>query len=270
MTGELPVTGKMISQLQITAGERKGITYLQHSYFTRPFKVADISGKGNSALHLVMMTASPGILDGDSYMISLELVAGANVHLYTQSYQRIFNMQQGAKQQVLVKMGAGSRLCYLPHPSVPHERSVFEGYNKIEIGKDCQLIWGEIITCGRKLSGEIFKCRLFQSITEVYKDEKLLFKDVTVLQPELIPADMIGQWEGYTHQGALLWHDETKDMIILADLIHELLSAEKGITAGVSQTASGALLVRILGQGGEQLYALFKRIAGLAGNERLL
>ncbi|GAA3943128.1 urease accessory protein UreD [Chitinophaga oryziterrae] len=270
MIGELPITGRMISQLQITAGERKGSTYLQHSYFTRPFKVADISGKGNPVLHLVMMTASPGILDGDRYKISLELVPGANVHLYTQSYQRIFNMQQGAKQQVLVKMSAGSRLCYLPHPAVPHEQSVFEGYNKIEIDKDCQLIWGEIITCGRKLSGEVFKCRLFQSITEVYRDEKLLFKDVTVLQPELIPADAIGQWEEYTHQAALLWHDETRDMIIMSDLINGMLSAEKGITAGVSQTASGALLVRILGQGGEQLYSIFKKIAALAGHERML
>jgi urease accessory protein len=260
----------MISELQITAGERNGITYLQRSYFTRPFKVADISGKGSAVLHLVMMTASPGILDGDSYEVVLEVVPGANVHLYTQSYQRIFNMQRGAKQQVLVKMGAGSSLCYLPHPSVPHEQSVFEGYNKIEIEKDCRLIWGEIITCGRKLSGEVFKCRLFQSITEVYRDERLLFKDVTVLQPEQIPADVTGQWEGYTHQAALLWHEEERDMMAMSDLINDLLSEEKGITAGVSQTASGALLVRILGQGGEQLYSLFKKIATLAGEERML
>jgi urease accessory protein len=260
----------MISELQITAGERNGITYLQRSYFTRPFKVADISGKGRAVLHLVMMTASPGILDGDSYEVVLEVVPGANVHLYTQSYQRIFNMQRGAKQQVLVKMGAGSSLCYLPHPSVPHEQSVFEGYNKIEIEKDCRLIWGEIITCGRKLSGEVFKCRLFQSITEVYRDERLLFKDVTVLQPEQIPADVTGQWEGYTHQAALLWHEEERDMMAMSDLINDLLSEEKGITAGVSQTASGALLVRILGQGGEQLYSLFKKIATLAGEERML
>jgi urease accessory protein len=217
-----------------------------------------------------MMTASPGILDGDSYEVVLEVVPGANVHLYTQSYQRIFNMQHGAKQQVLVKMRAGSSLCYLPHPSVPHEQSVFEGYNKIEIGKDCRLIWGEIITCGRKLSGEVFKCRLFQSITEIYRDQRLLFKDVTVLQPEQIPADVTGQWEEYTHQAALLWYEEGRDMMAMSDLINDLLSEEKGITAGVSQTASGALLVRILGQGGEQLYSLFKKIATLAGEERML
>lgn len=260
----------MISELQIIAGERSGATYLQHSYFTRPFKVADISIKNADALHLVMMTASPGILDGDEYAIAIELAAGSRVHLYTQSYQRIFNMQQGARQRFVVQMGAGSSFCYLPHPSVPHEDSLFEGYNKIVLNQDCRLLWGEIITCGRKLSGEVFRCRLFQSITEVYKDQQLVFKDVTVLQPSLIPASATGQWEAYTHQAALYWHDETKDMAMMADLINEMLLAEAGITGGVSQTASGALLLRVLGQGAEQLYRLFKSVALLAGEERVL
>lgn len=260
----------MISELQITAGARNDTTYLQHSYFTRPFKVADISGKNAAALHLVMMTASPGILDGDEYEISVELAERTKVHLYTQSYQRIFHMQQGAKQRFHVKMGAGSSFYYLPHPSVPHEASVFEGYNRITLEKDCRLLWGEIITCGRKLSGEVFRCRLFQSITEVYRDERLLFKDVTVLQPEQISASSTGQWEQYTHQAALYWHDETQDMAVMADRIHEMVSNEKDIAAGVSQTASGALLLRVLGLGAEQLYRIFKTVAQMAGEERVL
>ncbi|SFE77913.1 urease accessory protein [Chitinophaga sp. CF118] len=260
----------MISELQIKAGCRNETTFLKHSYFTRPFKLADVSEKGATVLHLVMMSASPGILDGDDYEITVELAEGTHVHLYTQSYQRIFNMQKGAKQQIRIDMGAGSSFCYLPHPSVPHEQSVFEGYNRINLGMDCRLIWGEIITCGRKLSGEVFRCRLFQSITEVYREEKLLFKDVTVLQPQQIPADVTGQWEQYTHQAALYWHDESRDMTAMADIINDLLSHEKDIAGGVSQTASGALLLRILGQGGEQLYNIFKMVARLAEEERML
>jgi urease accessory protein len=260
----------MISELQIKAGGRNGSSYLQHSYFTRPFKVADISGKNAAALHLVMMTASPGILDGDEYQINVELEAGTKVHLYTQSYQRIFHMQHGAKQRFNVHMAEGSSFFYLPHPSVPHESSVFEGYNRIVLGNECKLLWGEIITCGRKLNGEVFRCRLFQSVTEVYRDGRLLFKDVTVLQPEQINAASTGQWEQYTHQAALYWHDETIDMAVMADRIHAMLSDEKDIAAGVSQTASGALLLRVLGLGAEQLYQIFKMVAQIAGEERVL
>lgn len=257
----------MISELQIKAAVREQHTFLQHSYYTRPFKVADISGRNTDVLHLTVMTASPGILDGDEYRIRVELEENASLQLYTQSYQRIFNMQQGARQDFTVTMADGSSFIYLPHPSVPHQDAVFEGTNHITLGENCRLLWGEIITCGRKLSGEVFRCRKFQNITSIFRDGRLLFKDVTLLQPEVVPAGIMGEWEEYTHQGSLLWYEEGPDM---EDLVYELLQAEEGITAGVSATACGALLIRALGQGGEQLYELFKKIAKLSGNERKL
>ncbi|WP_343673788.1 urease accessory protein UreD [Chitinophaga sp.] len=260
----------MYSELQINTAARNSKTYLQHCYFTRPFKVADISGQHASDLHLTLMSASPGILDGDEYDMKVNVAPGTSLHLYTQSYQRIFQMKLGAKQVFSVHLGAGSSLIYLPHPSVPHENAVFSAVNKIQLEKDSRLLWGEIITCGRKLSGEIFRCRHFQSTTEVRSEGKLVFKDVTLLEPALVPAGEMGQWEGYTHQASLYWQDGAVDMEEMAGEVHDLLSAEAGIRGGVSRTAAGALLVRVLGQGGEQLYQLFKKIALLAGEERRL
>jgi len=260
----------MYSELQINTAARESKTYLQHCYFTRPFKVADISGQHAADLHLTLMSASPGILDGDEYDMKVYVAPGTSLHLYTQSYQRIFQMKSGAKQVFSVHVGAGSSFYYLPHPSVPHENAVFTAVNKIRLEKDSRLLWGEIITCGRKLSGEIFRCRHFQSTTEVHCEGKLVFKDVTLLEPAQIPAGEMGQWEGYTHQASLYWQDSTVDMMEMAGAVYDLLSAEAGIRGGVSRTAAGALLVRVLGQGGEQLYQLFKKIALLAGAERRL
>ena len=260
----------MLSELQIATAGRDNKTYLKHCYFTRPFKVADISGQRGAGLHLTLMSASPGILDGDEYEMEVVVAPGNQLHLYTQSYQRIFQMQGGARQRFSVTLGAGSSFYYLPHPSVPHENAVFSGHNKIRMAKDSRLIWGEIITCGRKLSGEIFRCRHFQSVTEIYVEEQLVFKDVTLLEPATIPAGVLGQWEGFTHQASLYWYDSEEDMTAMAAGIHDLLAAEPGIRAGVSRTGAGALLLRVLGQGGEQLYQLFKKIALLSGEERRL
>lgn len=260
----------MTSELDIRAALRGTHTYLQHSYFTKPFKVADISGSRSGDLHLTMMTASPGILDGDEYNISVHLAPGACMHLYTQAYQRIFQMEVGARQRWHVKMEKGSSLYYLPHPTVPHERSVFDSASRIELEADCRLLWGEIITCGRKLSGEIFRCDHFKNVLEIWSKGRLLFKDVTILEPTVISPGATGQWEGYTHQASLLWYDAQQDMEAMSALIYDCLSSEGNITAGVSRTAAGALLVRVLGKGGEQLYALFKKIALLTGQERKL
>ncbi|QHS62319.1 urease accessory protein UreD [Chitinophaga agri] len=260
----------MTSELDIRAAVRGTHTYLQHSYFTKPFKVADISGSRSGDLHLTIMTASPGILDGDQYEISVHLQPETCVHLYTQAYQRIFQMEMGAKQRWQVRMEKGSSLYYLPHPSVPHERSIFDSASRIELEPDCRLLWGEIITCGRKLSGEIFRCDYFKNVLEVWCHGRLLFKDVTVLEPAIISPGATGQWEGYTHQASLLWYDAQQDIDAMATLIHNCLSSEEKIKAGVSRTAAGALLIRVLGNGGEQLYALFKRISLLTGQERKL
>jgi urease accessory protein len=260
----------MYSELQINTAARNSKTYLQHCYFTRPFKVADISGQHTAELHLTLMSASPGILDGDEYDMKVNVAAGTSLHLYTQSYQRIFQMKSGAKQLFSVHLGAGSSFFYLPHPSVPHENAVFTAVNKIQMDKGSRLLWGEIITCGRKLSGEVFRCRHFQSTTEVRYEGKLVFKDVILLEPAQIPAGEIGQWEEYTHQGSLYWQDLSVDAEEMAAEVYDLLSAEPGTRSGVSKTAAGAILVRVLGQGGEQLYQLFKKIALLAGEERRL
>ena len=44
----------------------------------------------------------------------------------------------------------------LPHPSVPHEAIDFTSRNKIYLSDNCSLIFGEVLTCGRKLNGEVF------------------------------------------------------------------------------------------------------------------
>ncbi|MBW8684426.1 urease accessory protein UreD [Chitinophaga rhizophila] len=260
----------MTSELDIHAAVRGARTFLQHSYYTMPFKVADISGSRSGPLHLTVMTASPGILDGDNYQISIRLDADAHVHLYTQAYQRIFQMKSGAKQRINVVMGKGSSLYYLPHPSVPHEHSVFDSASHIAVEEGCSLLWGEIITCGRKLSGEVFRCDYFRNVLELWQDKRLLFRDVTILEPAVIAPAGTGQWEGYSHQASLLWYNQQQDMAAMAGQVDVLLSSEENITGGVSRTACGALLVRVLGHGGEQLYELFKKIAVLAGQERKL
>lgn len=57
----------MNAQLDIKIGERKGCSFLKEVYFTTPFKVADITeDKTQHALQLMLMSSSPGILDGTS------------------------------------------------------------------------------------------------------------------------------------------------------------------------------------------------------------
>ena len=259
----------MINELKISTARRAGKTYLKDMYYTRPFKVAHVGeDKTDPCLYLMVMSSSPGILDGDQYEMTLDLAEETELQLQTQSYQRLFQMEKGASQTMTVNMARGSRFRYIPHPSVPHEKSIYKSHNVIYMDAGASLVWGEIVTCGRKLSGEVFKFSYFQNVTEVYREGRLVFKDHLLLSPGYMSMNALGQFEGFTHQATLFCLGENADTATLTNLVQEQLSEEKNIAFGVSQTAHTGLLVRLLGHGGEQLFRCLNQLGELV-QERL-
>ena len=252
----------MIEDLHIQVGDRDGCSYLKKACFTPPFKVANITeDKTAQQLHLALMSSSPGILDGDEYRIKIEVEQNCSLQLHTQAYQRLFHMKQGATQQLNVQVANGSSFCYLPHPSVPHEQSIFTNNNNFYLGNNTQFIFGEILTCGRKLNGEAFLFSKYHSITKVFINQKLVIKENLLIQPALINVYAIGQLEGYTHQASLIYLQPAVDCKTLQTTIIELLSAEKNIQLGTTAAPVNGLIIRLLGHGAEQLYDCLKRIA---------
>lgn len=254
----------MISELKIATGNRSGITYLQECYYTRPFKIADVGvNKADPALYLMLMTASPGMLDGDHYRISITVNEDTRMQLQTQAYQRLYNMQTGAAQQMQVRLCKGSTFSYVPHPLVPHTGASFEGHTRIDVEEDCRLVWGEIITCGRKLCGEAFRFKRLHSVTELFFRGRLLLKDNLLLEPARIPVAAPGQLEGFSHQATLICCDTgrgTAALAALAERLLEELAPEPELAYGISQAAGPALVLRILGQGGEQLLGCLRKL----------
>ncbi|MES2646562.1 MAG: urease accessory protein UreD [Bacteroidota bacterium] len=254
----------MIAQLHIRACLRNGITYLKHCYATPPFKLADITeDKKANELQLMLMCSSPGILDGDSYSVKLELEENCNMQLHTQSYQRLFQMKEGAKQLMEVTLQAGASLVYLPHPAVPHATSIFSSVNKIFLQQKCSLIWGEILTCGRQLKSEYFSYSKYHSITEVYIDNRLVVKENLLMQPAMVNVNAIGQLEGYSHQASLLCIYDNEYLPGTMDAIYDFLVMQPAIEFGISKTPLKGFIVRILGFKAEQLHHLLKSVADL-------
>jgi len=252
------------ASLYIQADFKNNKTYLRKAYHTTPFKLANITeDKSQPVLHLMLMNSSPGILDGDEYHVKIELNEGCSLQLHTQSYQRLFNMKKGASQNTEVYMSKSSSFCYLPHPSVPHEASDFVAVNKIYLSKRCKLIWGEVLTCGRKLSGEEFVFSSYQNRTEIFLNERLVVKENLVIKPSIINVRAIGQFEGYSHQASLIYLDEGADINKLISNINQWLSGQENVCFGVSFLPVNGIIVRMLGFKGEQLYDCLKMITNL-------
>lgn len=257
----------MIAEVTIQAAYRDGSTYLQHGYNTPPFKIADITeDKKAGVLQLMLMSSSPGILDGDSYTIKITLAENCRMQLHTQSYQRLFHMKTGATQLMTIHLQKGASFVFLPHPTVPHEQSVFTSHNKIYLQQHCRLVYGEVLTCGRKLNGELFHFSKYHSITEIFIHDRLVIKENLLVQPALTDVYTLGQWENYTHQASLVCLNDTIDIANCIEAIHDYLSKEKDIAFGVSAAPGNGCIARLLGFKAEQLHDCLKNIAAIIAN----
>jgi urease accessory protein len=219
--------------------------------------------KQGKDLHLMLMSSSPGILDEDEYELRVDVIENASLQLHTQAYQRLFNMVYGAKQTMEVYLQEGASFTYLPHPSVPHESSIFTAKNKIYLSNHCNLIWGEILTCGRKLNGEIFSFSKYHTITEVFLNNKLIIKENLLMQPLLVNPKSMGQLATFTHQASLIIINKTIDTIEFADSVYDYLQQQTEIDFGISTTQTNATVIRILGNKAEQLFTSLKEIAAM-------
>ena len=134
-------------------------------------------------------------------------------------------------------------------------------HNKIYLNNQCSLIWGEVLTCGRKLNDEVFQFSKHHNITEIFLNNKLIIKENLLMQPSLLNPNSMGQLEGFTHQASFIYFDESIDVKALCDKLYNSLSDKKEISFGVSTTQYNSLIIRILGYKAEQLYDLLKEIA---------
>jgi urease accessory protein len=248
--------------LRIQSEMKNGRTILKDSYCTQPFKIANITeDKKDHRLRLMLMSSSPGILDNDEYKIEIELNENCNVELSTQSYQRIFQMKTGARQETKVRMKRNSSLIFLPHPAVPHQSSIFSSKNTFYLSEDCLLIWGEVLSCGRKLNGEVFRLSKYHTVTEIFSSGKLVVKENLMLAPGYIDVNMIGQLEGYTHQASFICIGIGIPINVIIDDIHDLLEDENEICFAASALPGKGMNLRILGHKAEQLYSIHQLVA---------
>lgn len=253
----------MRSDLRLMVGYNNGRSFVKDLFVDKPLRVVSVGQyASDAALHLMMMSVSPGILDGDNYHIDVHVSKGAKVELETQSYQRLFKMDGHATQDMNVTMDPDTSFVFIPHPVVPHLRSSFINKTKVKLHSSSIFIISEIITCGRKLSGELFQYEKFQNLLEVFNENGvLLLKDNVLLEPDKMPMSAIGLLEGYTHQGSFVFMCPGEvNAEELVEQIYARCNEREDLTIGISLLGTPGFLLRALGNSGEILFDLFNEI----------
>jgi urease accessory protein len=234
-----------------------GKTYLKDLYFTAPLKIAKPFYEDTDDLMSIMvMTASAGVMEGDSYRIDAKLGKGSRVILGSQSYQKIHRMKDGhADQHSFFVLEEGAFLDYAPRPTIPFNGSCFYTTTECRMAEGSAFLYSEILAGGRVKSGETFQFKEYRSGTSIYYGKELIFLENQFLCPKEQSLAGIGFFEGYTHQASMgFFNDHVDDELI--DNLYEILEGMDDVQFGISKTKKYGLVLRILGSSSDELESI--------------
>ena len=257
-----------VSQLSLTAAADGGRTYLEDVYFTAPYKMMKPFEKEGGGIQVMPLCASAGIMKGDVQRFEYKACRGADMEVLSQSFEKIHKMDGGcARREVTAEVGPDARLYYYPQPMIPFAGSAFESDMEIRLADDTAFLFMlDIISCGRSARDERFEYRKFASRVRVYRAGKLIYRDNTCFEPEKMPMEGTGMYEGYSHLANLFVSATADGKTKIPDLqekIWEVLDAESECEGGVTRLTGGDLAVRIFGNRAQKLQQIAEQIKSL-------
>jgi len=253
----------MDSKIVLNVAKEDGRSRLKESYHNAPYKLTHY-GAANLTDHLemIIMSASPGIMDTDHLHIDVHVKEEAQLKLFTQSFNKLHPMKTGASQHTDVQVASGGILHYIPHPVTPFKDSIFKATNHIHLAEDAVLMWGDIISVGRIYMKEAFEFDRLHTQTKIFRSGKLAFIDNQLLQPKKQPIQKMLFFEGYTHQATFIFSALFAQE--LKNELDEILTVEyNDISYGFTQASSDVVILRALGSDGELLYDFLQMLGQL-------
>lgn len=256
-----------VSCIHACAAFKDGKTILEDLFFTAPYKIMMPFEKENGGIQIMPLCASAGIMAGDSQKFSYHVKEGAELEVLSQSFEKIHKMDEGsATRTIEVQVDKNATLYYYPQPVIPFAKSAFDSKMTIHLENETsQLFLLEIISCGRNAHEERFRYRRFSSKVVLYREDKMIYRDNTCYEPDKMPMEGIGMYEGYTHMANLFLSkkrnaDKNSE---LQEKVWELLEENQEIDGGITRLTSGDFALRIFGYRAQKLQQIAEKIKKL-------
>ena len=187
------------------------------------------------------------------------------MEVLSQSFEKIHKMDGGcARREVTAKVDPDGVLYYYPQPMIPFAGSAFESEMEIRLADESSFLFMlDIISCGRTAREERFEYRKFASKVRVYRGDRLIYRDNTCYEPEKMPMEGVGMYEGYSHLANLFITAAAFDAEKAAQLqekIWEIIDSDNECEGGVTRLAAGDLAVRVFGNRAQKLQQIAEKI----------
>lgn len=245
--------GTAITKLRLTARGQGEKTVLSQRYFTSPLKLGLPHGAGER-LHVVLMLASTGMLEGDDFEYRIMCTAGAKVKITEQSYTKIFAMDKGqAVRRQKISVMDNASLWYLPSAVIPFQDSAYAGDMQVWLGKNSEFAYQEIVAAGRIAMGEKFLFRRYHSRISIMLQGRPVWLDNCLLEPQQAELEKLVFFAGYSHAGTFYFYGKPEKE---KALLEKARQGAPHVWAGSSRALQG-VAVRCLAHRAQDIEMFF-------------
>ncbi|BCW43003.1 urease accessory protein UreD [Arthrobacter sp. StoSoilB5] len=211
----------------------------------------------------VMVNPGGAYLGADLFLIDVEVEAGADLLLTTQSATKVYRTPGSfAEQRMSVRLGEGALLEFVPDQLIAYREASYRQNSHISLHPTSSLVMAEVITPGWAPDGGEFRYEELRLRNEIHIETvdgpKLLALDNLLIRPSLGEVTGMGFMEGFSHLGSLIVVDHRVDQE-LADELHELtrhLDAYTGVSLTNTVCGTTGLVLRSLSNSTEELNIL--------------
>ncbi len=229
-------------------------TILQHQYATvpaqiiRPFYEPD-----GECAYVYLLTPTGGMLGGDRLDIHIALDPGAYVCLTTASATKV-HPATGlfAEQTLLIDLGPGSSLEYLPEPTILFREARWRQRTIVHRAADSRLLFAEGWSAGRVARQEVFAFSCLETLIEVYTGERLSLFDRMRIRPARYPYQQLGLWGPRPHLLTMCLLQATHPSPTWLRAVQAELAADHALL-GLSQIETPGFVARVLAEEDEAM-----------------
>jgi urease accessory protein len=207
----------------------------------------------DGSAYLQIVNPCGGLFEGDSAEVEVSLRRGAHLYLTTQAATKVYPADHGevTRQRIRLKAASGAILEYFPLPLIPFARATYaqEMAMQVESGGVCLV--AEVLAPGRIARGERFAYHMVRNRVEGWVNDHLTLFEHMMLQPEQRSYEGLGVLDGKAYM-ATLYVLTSRALDPWIPGWNRRLAERYGECVGITTLAHGGLMVRLLGQTGQQ------------------
>ncbi len=131
---------------------------------------------------------SGGVLAGDQLILDINVGPSASAQVTSTSATRLYRHREGredSSQCVMIRVGEGGLLEYLPDPVIPFAGARHNQRTTVGLEHGATLFWWDVLAPGRLAAGERFAYRRLSISTSVRAADRLIMREDFRLEPHL-------------------------------------------------------------------------------------